>query len=612
MGRNELRGGENDKKRQDATCGIQMLKARNDPKEEEMRNKMSVLAGLLVVTSLVLSSCGQATTPATTPETVEKVVTQVVQVPVEVTRIVEGTPIVETVVAEKVVEVQVTPTPEPPATAPRHGGTLTMIIPTEIKGLNNQGNSGTEGEWPENQITEGLVERDMDRNIVPGLATEWEISDDGLVYTFHLRKGVKFHDGTDFNAEDVKWTFDECLIPDSYCGSKWAPYIKGVDILDDYTAQITLVAPWYDFISLLAFEEDLDILSQESVEKWGDDYGYQAAVGTGPFRFDHWTRDQETVLVRNDEWWGAGEEDLPYLDKLVYRPVIEDSVKLIQLATKSVDLVYNVPFGDVSALMTDPNTVVLSMPGGTIHYLAFVPTKPPFDNLKVRQAITMAIDKQAIVDTIFDGYAEVANGIFPPSLFVTKNDVVTWPYDPEQAKALLAEEGYGPDNPLHFKMITTNATLYSDEAVLVQAQLKEIGVEAEVVPMESAAMTTYLTGTAPDAEEMRESFLYRYGYSGFFINDYTYRSFHTLGAGNHGRFNYSNAEVDALIEKAYQEVDHDKLLTLNQAVNDAVVADCPWVFIAFQSNIIAHQAYVHGMKAWPTNTMPMQTVWVDK
>jgi ABC-type transport system substrate-binding protein len=568
--------------------------------EEGMKPKVLALVGLLVLVSLAIAGCGTAQTP----EVVEKLVTQ----QVEVTRIIAGTPVVETVVQEKVV--QVTPTPEPKATGPRHGGTLTIIIPEEAKGLYNQTDSGTEGEWPLNQITEGLVERDINRNIIPGLATNWEVSDDGLVYTFQLRKGVEFHDGTDFNAQDVKWTFDQAIKPDTYSGGKWAPYIQGTEIVDDYTVKITLKGPWYDFINLLAFEEDLDILSQEAVEKWGEDYGYKAAVGTGPFMFDHWVRGEELTLVRNPDWWGAGDDDLPYLDQIVYRPVKEDSVKLIQLATKNVDLIFNVPFNDVSALQSDANITVASTPGGTIHFLAFVSNKPPFNDPKVRQAITMAIDKQAIVDSVFAGHAVVANGIFPPSLFVSKNDEVTYPYDPEKAKELLAEAGYGPDNPLKFLMLTSDATLYTDEAVLVQAQLKEVGVEVEILPLEKAALSTYTSGSAPDAEEKRQTFLYRYGYVGTFINDYTFRSFYSDGSLN--LYGYNNPEVDDLILEAYQEPNKDKLLEANQAVNDAIVADAPWVFIAFQNNIFAYQNYVQGLAPWPMNTLPMNAVWLDK
>jgi ABC-type transport system substrate-binding protein len=574
-----------------------------------MSNKVVFILGLIALLALVLSACA-------TPSPEVQVVTKVVEVEKEVTKIVESTPVVEKVVETQVVEVVVTPTPTPKPTGPRHGGTLTIIIPEEVKGLYNQADSGTEGEYPLNQITDGLVNADIDRNIVPGLAESWEISDDGLDYTFHLRQGVKFHDGTDFDAEDVKWTMDQAIIPGSYSANKWEPYIAGTEIIDQYTVKITLKAPWYDFMNLLAFEEDLDILSREAVEKWGDDYGYKAAVGTGPFKFDHWNRGEELVLVRNEDYWGAGEEGLPYLDSIVYRAVVEDSVKLIQLATKNADVIYTVPFNEVSALDTDPNVVVDSTPGGTVHFLAMVTNRPPFDDIRVRQALNYAIDRQAIVDTIFAGQATVANGLFPPMLFVSENDKVFYPYDPDKAKQLLEEAGYTSDNPLKFLLLTSNASLYQDEAVLVQAQLKEIGVEVEVLPLEKAALSTYTQKTAPDSEEKRQAFLYRYGYSGTFINDYTYRTYYSGAALNLSGYNQPGApvhsEVDELLVESIQLVDKDKILENNHKLNEMIMMDAPWVRIAFQNNVIAYQSHVKGLKNWPLCTMPMVQVWLDQ
>lgn len=567
-----------------------------------MRTRLATVLSVVVVMSMLLVSCAAPTVaPPQEPQVVKE--TQIV---------------VQTAVVEKIVEQVVTATPPPPppeTTGPKLGGTLNIIIAEEVKGLYNQADTGTEGEYPVNQITDGLVNGDIDRNIVPGLAERWEISPDGMVYTFYLRKGVKFHDGTEFNAQDVKWTMDQGIKPDSYSAAKYSPYIEGTDIIDDFTVKIRLKQPYYDFLSILAFEEDLDILSQEAVEKWGPDYGYKAAIGTGPFKLESWTRGQEMDLVRNDDYWGKS-EGYPYLDKIVYRAVTEDSVKLIQLATKNSDVIFNVPFNNVKALEIDPDIVVDSVPGGTIHYLAMVSDKPPFDDIRVRQAISYGIDREAVVDAIFAGQATVANGIFPPILFVSKNDQVVYPYDPEKAKTLLAEAGYGPDNPLKFLLLTSNASLYQDEAVLVQAQLKEIGVQVEIQALEKAALSTYTSATAPDAQEKRQAFLYRYGYAGSYINDYTYRSFYSKGSLNNFAYNkaggFQNPAVDSLILETIALTDKDKILENNQKINDGILADAPWAFIAFQNNIIAMQSYVKGLKNWPLPTMPMKQVWLDK
>jgi len=460
------------------------------------------------------------------------------------------------------------------------------------------------------------VNADPDLNLIPGLATAWEISDDGLVYTFHLRQGVKFHDGTDFDAEDVKWTMDPATDPETYNGAKWSAYIGGTEIVDQYTVKITLKQPWADFLNLLAFEQDLDIMSREAVEKWGEDYGYKAAVGTGPFKFDHWNRGEELVLVRNEDYWGAGEEDLPYLDRIEYRAVLEDSVKMMQLATDNADAIFNVPFTYVAALEVDPNIVINSVPGGTKHFLMMVADRPPFNDVRVRQAMSYAIDRQAIVDTIFAGQATVANGVFPPMQFVSENDKVFYPYDPEKAKQLLAEAGYTADKPLKFLMLTSNASLYQDEAVLVQAQLKEIGVEVEILAMEKAALSTYTLGTAPDAEEKRQSFLYRYGDSGFFIADYAFGELHSTSIYNRGHYNQDGSqhaqEVDKALEAAAVATSPEKLLELNRKVNDLIMPDAPWVMIAFQNNVIAYQNKVQNLKNWPLSTMPMLEVWIEE
>ncbi len=507
-------------------------------------------------------------------------------------------------------------TEAPKAAAPKRGGTLTILNIEEVKGLFNHTDSGTEGEYTLNQITEGLVVADIDMNIVPALATSWEMSKDGLEYTFKLRQGVKFHDGTDFDADDVKWTFDQAIIPNSYMGAKWIPYIKSTQVIDKYTVKITLVEPWYDFLTMLAYEEDLDILSREAVEKWGKDYGYKAAVGTGPFKFDHWNRGEELVIVRNENYWDK-DKGYPYLDKIVYRAVLEDTVKVMQLNTKAADLVFNFPFNEVDNIKKSPNIVVESTPGGTQHYWGFVADKAPFNDAKTRQAMCYAVDRKAIVDTVFRGHAAVANGIFPPQLFVAENDKVYYPYDPDKAKKLLTEAGYSDAKPLKFYMLTSNASLYMDMAVLIQAQLKKIGVQAEVVPLEKAALSTYMSGQAADSATKRQSILYRRGLSGLLMNDYTLRGYYSKGGANDLGYNkpgggISNPEVEQLILDTYKLTDKATLITNNRKLNALILGDCPRVYIAYQNNVIAFQNYVKGLKNWPLNTMPMKQVWLDK
>jgi peptide/nickel transport system substrate-binding protein len=593
---------------------VKMVQAKIMPQEgrRAMQYRTVRIIGIalmfIVVISFVLTACSSPTPQA--PQIVKE--TQVVQQTV----IVAGTP----QVIEKVVTV--TPSPATPvptqSTGPKRGGTMTILVGEEFKGLNNLIDSGTEGEYPEEQFSEALVQATMDRKLVPGLATSWDISPDGLTYTFHLRQGVKYHDGTPFNADSVKWEFDKVIEPGSYSGGKWIPYIAGSKVIDPYTISVTLKQPWYDFLNELAFDEDMNPISPTAYQKWGQDYGFKAAVGTGPYMFDHWTRGTELVLVRNPDYWGkdAQGNQLPYIDKLIYRPALEDSVKMIQLATQNADAIFAVPRTQVKALKTDSGIVVDSVPAGTVDYLAFVTDYGPFKDKKVRQALSYAINRQEIVDTIFGGQAAVANSIFPPILFVSTNDKVVYDYNPDKAKAMLAEAGYGPNNPLKFLMLTSNAQPYNDEAVLVQAQLKKIGVQADVQQLEKAALSTYTSGTAPDAKDKRQSFVYRYGYDGTFINDYTYRSFYSTGSLNNFAYNKvggaQNPVVDKLMLDALLLMDKDQIKTTNQKINDLLLDDAPWVWIAFENNIDAWRSYVKGLHAWTLNLMPMKEVWLDK
>ncbi len=514
-----------------------------------------------------------------------------------------------------ITSIAVSAAPSPQAATPKRGGTLTILLAEEVKGLYNQQDTGTEGEYPANQITDGLVNADPDRNIIPGLATSWEISPDGLTYTFKLRQGVKFHDGKAFDANDVKYTMDEGSKEGTYSGAKYFPYIAKTEVVDPYTVKITLKQPFPDFMPTLAYEEDLDILDKDAVTKWGSDYGYKAAVGTGPFKFDHWTRGQELVLVRNDDYWDK-DKGYPYLDKIIYRAVTEDAVKMMQLTTKNADAIFSVPFTNVNALKIDKNIVVDSVPGGTVHFLGFATENAPFKDVKVRQGLCYGIDRKAIADTIFAGQAAIANSIFPPMLPYSTNDKVVYDYNPDKAKALLAEAGYNANKPLKFLMLTSNAAPYPDEAVLIQAQLKKIGVQADIQPLEKAALSTYTSGTAPDAKDKRQAFLYRYGYSGSFVNDYTYRSFNSKGGLNNFAFNkpggFQDPELDKLIADTAIMSDKDKMMTNNRLINDAILKDAPWCYIAYQNNIIAYQSYVKGVKNWPLSTFPMRVVWLDK
>jgi peptide/nickel transport system substrate-binding protein len=323
---------------------------------------MKLLKALLVmgVVMVLVGACGPAATPS--PAVVEKTVVVEVEKTVVVEKEVEVTKVVE-----KEVEVVVTATPEPttpptPApTGPKRGGTLHVSFAEWPKNLHNQIDSGTEGVYVQVNMRDALLNIDANGNIVPGLAKELPEMPDDVTYIFQLREGVKFHNGTDFDCDDVLYTYDRLLGKIEGEKSTQAPrysgHMESVECLDKYTVKITLKAPWEDFINLMAFDKYQDMLSREAVEELGDDYGLTGAVGTGPFKFKEWVKGDHITLVRNEDYWG----EPPYLDEIVYKAIPEESTRILSFLTGETDLMLDPPLKDVAALDEDPKVRVLRL-----------------------------------------------------------------------------------------------------------------------------------------------------------------------------------------------------------------------------------------------------------
>jgi len=277
--------------------------------------------------------------------------------------------------------------------------------------------------------------------IKPALATDWKISDDGLVYTFYLRKGVKFHDGTPFNADAVVASIGRQVGQNATADMPYASFTFGdvdkVEKVDDYTVKITLKEPNAPFLLNLAMGPAAPIVSPTALKKYGADFGHHP-VGTGPFIFEKWDPDQQIVLKANPNYWGGK----PKVDEVIFKVTKDNTVRAQELLAGSVDIIDGIDPADVDSLKNSPDINFLSGPGMNINYLAFRVDRPPFDNPKVRQAVSMAIDRQAIVDSLYKGIAVVANGPLPPGMLGYDPNLKPYEYNPAEAKKLLAEAGY--------------------------------------------------------------------------------------------------------------------------------------------------------------------------
>jgi len=321
--------------------------------------------------------------------------------------------------------------------------------------------------------------------LIPGLARTWDISKDGLIYTFNLRPNVTFHDGTPFNAEAVKFCYERQLNEDGpYYKTGTYPYVKGflgnvqsIEVVNPLTVQIKLKAPLTPFLQYLA-HQSLFIYSPDALKKYGKDI-VKNPMGTGPFKLETWEPGVKVVLARNDQYWGGA----PKLRQAIYVPIIEAQARLAAIKTGEIDLTIDVPPDSLDSLRKDPNITVAEANSSAVWYVALNTRHPILKDKRVRQAMNLAINKEAIIRDILKGTAIVSTGPMSPVYGPFREEKTTqYPYDPAKAKALLKEAGYGPGQ-LKFKILAFTEPGESEGPQVAEAlgiYYKDVGVETEI------------------------------------------------------------------------------------------------------------------------------------
>ncbi len=415
----------------------------------------------------------------------------------------------------------------------------------------------------------------------PALAESWDISDDGLTYTFHLREGVKFHDGTPFNAEAVKFTFDR-MLDESHPFHGTGPFplafffsaIESTTAVDAQTVEFKLNAPYAPFLSNLAYPAGL-IVSPTAVEKYGEDFGRNPS-GTGPFKFENWDSNTSVVITRNEDYWDGA----PPLEAVVYRPITDANTRVAEMLSGGIDLMVEVPPDNLSQFRDDDQFKVYEQAGPHLWFLILNTKEGPFADKRVRQAVNYAIDKKTLVENVLQGTAEVAAGPTPPAFAWAYDEALEpYPYDPEKAKALLKEAG-AEGAKLTFYVTDGGSGMLDPVAMgtAIQADLAKVGLDVKI---ETYEWNTFLGEVNPGLEgkaDMAEM--------AWMTNDpdtLPYLALRTDAFPDKGGFNsgyYSNPEVDALLEKARTATDQAERATLYKEMQTIVQDDAPWAFIA--------------------------------
>jgi len=458
--------------------------------------------------------------------------------------------------------------------------------------------NATDGEsyYASRLITETLVAYEDDTtDTIPALATEWKtIDESGLVWQFNLREGVKFHDGTDFNAEAVKINFDRWMFEDNeyrnegenfeYWGYMFGGYpgiVKEVRVVSNYVVEIELNSPSAPFISNLAMPS-FGMMSPTAMKKYGKDI-FKNPVGTGPYMFKEWQKDDKVVVVKNKDYW----ESEPIIDKIVFRAIPDNSARLMELQNGTIDIMTGVSPDDAAIVEEDSNLDLYLRPSMNVGYLAMNMMKKPFDDVRVRKAFNYAVDKQGIIDAFYAGLGEIAKNPIPPSMWGFNDDIENYEYNPEKAKELLAEAGY-PDGFKTTLWAMPVARPYMPQpkeiATALQQQLAAIGVEAEIVTMDWA---TYL-----EKGQNGEHDAYLIGWTGDngdpdnFMYVLLDKDNATIGSSGNYSF-YKSDELHELLIAAQKESDHQKRDELYKKAQVIVHDDAPWVPLVHSTPPIA-------------------------
>ncbi len=511
--------------------------------------------------------------------------------------------------------VPATPTPTrvlPTATAvastgPKYGGTIRFVYALDVDTLDPVYNSlpGTYYQFyamynsPFRLTPSGVLQ--------PDLAETWSFSPDGKTVTMKFRQGVKFHDGTDFNAQVFKWNYDRMVDPANATlrRAELTPYVQDVKVVDQNTATIEMKQPFRPLLFQMAGERMGWVVSPTAVQKFGGglngDYG-RKPVGTGPFIFKEWLPRDRITVTKNPNYWEKGK---PYLDSIVFQGAADANLMVAMVRTGESDIMgaFGVRAQDVPLFQKQSNIVVVPNPAASTAILQFNTTIKPFDNLALRQAISYGIDRKKFVDVVLAGQG-VPAATFVSGGFAYNPDLKPIDYDPVKAKQKLAEAGY--PNGVTVSMGCTAAGVYSDQCAFTQAMLREIGINVSIQII-------------PDATYFAMTEAGYFGRPGFGTSRWAYRVdpdtvitalWHKGGFKNLGTYN--NPELSTLIEQAAAEYDTTKAKVLYNQIQTLAMTAANVPTLAWLTLYDPMSTAVKGFEVRPTVFEHLEFLWLDR
>lgn len=441
---------------------------------------------------------------------------------------------------------------------------------------------------------QGLFGLDKDMKLKNVLAESYSVSPDGLQYRIVLRRGVKFQDGTDFDAAAVKANLDRASNPaNSLKRYNLYKNIEKTEVVDPATVNITLKQPFSAFINILAHPASA-MISPAALEKYGKEIGFHP-VGTGPYELEKWT---QTDFMKVKKFAGYWQKGLPKLDSITWRPVVDNNTRAAMLQTGEAQFAFPIPYEQAEVLKRNSKLELVASPSIMQRYISMNVTQKPFDNPKVREAINYAINRPALVKVAFAGYATPATGVVPPTIAYAQT-YQPWPYDPQKARELLKEAGY----PQGFSTTLWSSHNHSTAQKVLQftqQQLALVGVKVQVTAMDAGQRAAEV-----EAKGQKQSGV-RMFYTGWSAStgeaDWALSPLFASWNWPPTQFNtafYSNLQVDKDFAGALKTTSDSEKAQLYKQAQDTIWQDAPWVPLVVEKLVSAHNKKLTGFYIMP-------------
>ena len=511
------------------------------------------------------------------------------------------------------------------AQTPREGGTLIIGFsgePTQLDVLTTSlATTRITDLICENLVGEDTTIPGTSAPIVPRLAQGWEISDDGLVYTFTLRPGISFTDGTPFNAEAVKLNFDRILDPGApvyaadVAGRPAAAgrvrLVESYRVVDDMTFEVVLREPFAPFINNLK-HRNFGIISPLALENHSNEMDGEYLACTGPFVFSQRERGTSVVLVRNPDYWG-GDGEGPYLDEVIFAIMPDVTARIAALQTGQIDVELELPADRVAELERDPN-IEVAMPGNPHVWFWMVNHRnPALQDLRVRQAVWHAMDVEGMVGSLYGETAVPLDTFLPPGNPAYRQEYQRpYGYDPERARDLLAEAGIAPGELTLTLGYPTSGASYMDGPAMAQwtqSNLRAVGIDTNLVPFEWSAWIAYLGPGLDDTIDLGVSAWQSIADHPYMLEQ-LFATAMQKPAGSNNTW-YSNPEFDELLQRARRAVDLEEQLRLYYEAEDVFLSDVGSIPVAHDRQPRAFGSHVRGLVFGPSSWFDLRPVWID-